>query len=267
LAVPVRVTVVRSGIPNAIPGRSLDLSEGGLAAVFAGELATGDPVGVEFLLPEMGLGLHAKAVVRHHAALRCGLEFQSLSVEQRAMIRRWTHRALAIPTPSTVDARPTAAVQKAKIGRVVSIKARFPALPNFRSRRFLASAASVLALFALLSWWQWQRGWQELEAEVVSAQSTAPKTQRITLPPGVMEPMLLSKVDPELPQGTRKASGAVLLRIVVGQDGTIIDQHPVSGSDALVRAAMDAVKYWRFQPYRINGRAVEVDTTVTVEFQ
>jgi len=60
---------------QGIPGRSLDLGEGGLAAILAGAVYPGDSVAVEFLLPEMGLGLHAKAVVRHHADLRCGLEF------------------------------------------------------------------------------------------------------------------------------------------------------------------------------------------------
>jgi hypothetical protein len=110
IAVPVRVTVMRSGVPSAIPGRSLDLSERGIAAVLAGEVLPGDPVAIEFLLPDMGLGLHAKATVRHHAPLRSGLEFQTLSVEQRALIRRWTHRVLGTRTmiPAAPQPQPRA---------------------------------------------------------------------------------------------------------------------------------------------------------------
>lgn len=267
IAVPVRVTVVRSGVASAIPGRSLDLSEGGIATVLAAELAPGDPVGVEFPLPEMGLGVHARAVVRHHAPLRSGLEFQSLSVEQRAMIRRWTHRVMALQ-PVSVEADPGPARQAGgQKKKVVSITARLPSLPDWKSRRFLAGAATVVIVAALLSWWHWQRAWQQLEAEVVSAKSSAVKAQRISLTPGVMEPLLIDKIDPEYPPGARKTSGAVVLRVVIGQDGTVIDQHAASGPDVLARAAMDAVKYWRFEPYRVDGRPVEVETTLAIEFQ
>jgi len=267
IAVPVRVTVVRSGTASAIPGRSLDLSEGGIATVLAAELAPGDPVGVEFPLPEMGLGVHARAIVRHHAALRSGLEFQSLSVEQRAMIRRWTHRAMMLqPTAAMRSVPEPVRESSAKKQNVVSITARLPSLPNWKSRQFLAGAAAVMIFTALLLWWHWQNGWQQLEAEVVSAKSVAAKAERISLTPGVVGPLLIDKVDPESPPGARKNSGAVVLRVVIGQDGTVIDQQAISGPEALARAAMDAVKYWRFEPYRVDGRPVEVETTLTIEF-
>src|SRR5882724_6938239 len=53
MAVPVDVTVLRSGLPSSIPGRSLDIGEGGVAAVLAAELQTGDWVAVEFQLPNV----------------------------------------------------------------------------------------------------------------------------------------------------------------------------------------------------------------------
>src|SRR6266849_6797685 len=93
VAVPVDVTVLRSGVPDTVPGRALDVGEGGVAVVLAGELRPGDSVGVEFRLPNLGLPLQAKAVVRHQASLRCGLEFRGLSPEQQAMIRYWGERA------------------------------------------------------------------------------------------------------------------------------------------------------------------------------
>jgi periplasmic protein TonB len=34
----------------------------------------------------------------------------------------------------------------------------------------------------------------------------------------------------------------------------------------LSQAAMDAAQQWRYQPYLLNGRPVEVDTTITINF-
>jgi TonB family protein len=259
IAVPVRVTVVRGGVPSAIPGRSLDLSERGIAAVLAGEVSPGDPVAVEFLLPEMGLGLHAKATVRHHAPLRSGLEFQTLSVEQRAMIRRWTHRVLTpeIAVPPATSENPFTEISHKASG--------LHFLKSLRSPRLLATAAATAVLLFLFTWWQWQRGWRELELEA-QGRSMESKIPRMTLPPGVMESLLIHRVDPELPEGSKKA-GAVLVRLVIGRDGSVIDQRPISGPSAMQRAAMDSVRYWRFQPYRVEGAPVEVETTLAVEFQ
>jgi protein TonB len=33
-----------------------------------------------------------------------------------------------------------------------------------------------------------------------------------------------------------------------------------------MKAAMDAVKQWRYQPTQLNGEPVEVDTTISVVF-
>ena len=94
VAIPVDITVLRSGAPASIPGRSLDLGEGGVAAVLAAELQLGEWVAVEFLLPNAGQSLQTKAVVRHHNHLRCGFEFLGLSGDQRSMIRRWAGNSL-----------------------------------------------------------------------------------------------------------------------------------------------------------------------------
>src|ERR1700758_4452674 len=89
LQAPLDVTVLRSGIPDTLPGRSVNLGEGGIAAVLAGELLPGETVGVEILLPLTDDPLRARALVRHHDKLRSGLEFVGLSREQQAAIRDW----------------------------------------------------------------------------------------------------------------------------------------------------------------------------------
>ena len=72
---PMDVTVLRSGIPDKVPGRSLNLGAGGLAAMLAAELSPGEKVGVEIRLPDAETPLRARALVRHHDKLRYGLEF------------------------------------------------------------------------------------------------------------------------------------------------------------------------------------------------
>src|ERR1700730_2043577 len=97
---PLDVTVLRSGIPDTLPGRSVNLGEGGVAAVLAGELLPGEAVGVEVRLPLAADPLRTRALVRHHDKLRAGLEFVGLSAEQQAAIRDCGRGAKAEAEPS-----------------------------------------------------------------------------------------------------------------------------------------------------------------------
>ena len=81
---PLDVTVLRSGIPDTVPGRSVNVCERGIAAMLAGELVAGEVVGVEVRLPLVADPLRARAMVRYQDKLRCGLEFLGLTAEQRA---------------------------------------------------------------------------------------------------------------------------------------------------------------------------------------
>ena len=40
----------------------------------------------------------------------------------------------------------------------------------------------------------------------------------------------------------------------------------ISGDPLLVKAATDAVRQWRFKPHQLNGKVVEFETRVTVNF-
>ena len=81
--------------------------------------------------------------------------------------------------------------------------------------------------------------------------------------------LLLQKVLPNYPEQAVKArlQGAVVLQAWIGRDGTIQDLKLVRGSLLLGQAAYRAVKQWRYQPYLVNGRAVEAETFVTVDFR
>lgn len=251
LAVPVRVTLRGPQGPYTLPGRSLELGEGGLSAILAGEVRPGDIVAVEFLLPELGLGLHTKAVVRHHADLRCGVEFNGLSLEQQAMIRRWTRRILEKPAAPRPAMTPVQAPVRQKTRHLWLV-------------RGFGVLALMLGVGGLVAWRTWQAGWIEIHQRADAPAQTA--MQRIKLPPGVIETHLVRKEDAIYPEGAQNGVGIVLLHIVVGADGTVIDAEPEGGSEAFNRAAMDAVREWRFQPFRYEGAPAEVETTVAVSF-
>jgi protein TonB len=84
----------------------------------------------------------------------------------------------------------------------------------------------------------------------------------------VMEGNLVHRVQPEYPALARMArvQGAVVLHAVISKQGTIEDLEVISGPPALVGAAVDAVRQWRYRPYYLNDEPVEVDTQVTVNF-
>ncbi len=93
-----------------------------------------------------------------------------------------------------------------------------------------------------------------------------PKVIRVS--GGVMAGQILSKVEPVYPAEAkaRGIAGAVVLRAVIGTEGTVQNLTVVSGNELLAAAALDAVRQWTYKPYLLNGEPIAVETTVTVNF-
>jgi protein TonB len=72
-------------------------------------------------------------------------------------------------------------------------------------------------------------------------------------------------VYPPLAKATR-TQGTVIIRAVIARDGVIGNLQLISGPPLLVKAAMDAVRQWRYRPTSLNGEPVEVITEITVNF-
>ncbi len=64
-----------------------------------------------------------------------------------------------------------------------------------------------------------------------------------------------------------KKQGTVVLHAIIGKDGSIRDLKVISGPEIFRDAAVRAVEQWKYKPYRLMGRPVEVDTTITVNFR
>jgi len=163
IEVPVDITILRSGVPESIPGRTVNFCDDGLAAFLAGELREGDTVGVVLQLEGATEPLHAEAVVRHYRRLACGLEFQSLSLDQQEIIHTWHQRLEPIPHLSQ-PIRQRVAVPNDSITQDAK-------RPRTSLRWVLWAALVLILLIAFAAGWKWQREWQELESPLMKQQS------------------------------------------------------------------------------------------------
>ena len=228
----------------------------------AGRVSVGEFVGVEFWLPRLEEPLRARAVVRHQRQLRCGLEFQGLSAEQQALIRSWTQRraaGLPLSAPVTVPAQIPA---KRELPRARRQTKKYRKLRPVHVR----SALFFVAVLAVVFWWRWQHGWKAIEAQLPAKPVVA--QPEVMVPGAEMEQRITHKVDPVYPEAARQAHihGVVLLHAIIGEDGSVVKLEAVRGPQELFRAAMDAARWWRYEPYLLNGKPVGVETTLEVPF-
>jgi TonB family protein len=279
VAVPMNVTVLRSGVPDAVPGRSIDVCAGGVGAVLAAELFPGELVGLEFELPQAG-SVVAKARVCYHERLRYGLQFLAIPPEQRAMIEDWAAGNQERTEPLKSESR-TEAAQPALPRRELQ-RAVEPALHTFgtlspqtsnAAARYLRRKILMLLIASVIvatgvGWWRWEQAWQELESRLPGRTAAAPQSP-VSVPAEQMLRLLIHKVDPVYPEvsGKARVKGLAVLDAVVGTDGTVISLRAVRGPDILTRAAMESVQWWKFEPYRVDGQPVEAETTIAVQFQ
>ena len=84
----------------------------------------------------------------------------------------------------------------------------------------------------------------------------------------VQRAMLLGQVRPIYPAEAKTAGidGAVIMEIVIGRDGRVMQTKVISAHPLFMSAATDAVRRWCYKPTLLNGEPVEVVSTVTMNF-
>jgi len=101
------------------------------------------------------------------------------------------------------------------------------------------------------------------------AEAAMSSIEPVNLPESAALGLLAQPVDPVYPDAAKASGqrGSVVLQVFIGPDGTVQDAKFLQGSLVFARAAIDAVKQWRFKPYSMNGRAVSVQSVVTLNFK
>jgi periplasmic protein TonB len=90
--------------------------------------------------------------------------------------------------------------------------------------------------------------------------------QRIST--GVRPPTKVFNVDPLYPAPARAAriEGLVILEVIINAEGRVESARVLRSAPLLDQAAIDAVRQWRYTPTTLNGVAVPIVMTLTVNF-
>ncbi len=96
----------------------------------------------------------------------------------------------------------------------------------------------------------------------------APRVRPTSMSEGNGSLMLVNRVGGRniQPSPERRTFRVVHLHAIIGKDGMVRELQIVDGNPLLAQAAKAAVQNWRYQPTRLNGEPVEVETYVTVNF-
>ena len=77
------------------------------------------------------------------------------------------------------------------------------------------------------------------------------------------------KVQPVYPAQAlaQHLEGSVVLQATVAEDGKVQNVSALRGDPLLARAAVDAVKQWQYDPFREDGKAIQKQTEITIDFK
>src|SRR5229473_2150685 len=105
----------------------------------------------------------------------------------------------------------------------------------------------------------------------LAANTSQPVAPAAALPVGgdVKQARLISSVPPSYPvlAKTQHISGDVRVDALIDANGRVTTMKVVSGPTLLHQAAMDALRQWKYQPATLNGNAVPMHLTVTIQFR
>jgi len=101
------------------------------------------------------------------------------------------------------------------------------------------------------------------------SQAPTPVLQTLAVSQGVSQGLLVKKVQPIYPATAShlRIEGVVDLMATISKTGDISAVKILKGDPTLARAAVDAVKQWKYKPYLLNGEPVEIQTQITMNFK
>jgi periplasmic protein TonB len=86
---------------------------------------------------------------------------------------------------------------------------------------------------------------------------------------GNSQQKILKIVKPTYPAEALKKNifGKILVELVTDTEGRPKRYRVSKGDPALAQAVLQVLPQWRWKPYLLNGKPVEIETTVTVNFE
>ncbi len=107
-----------------------------------------------------------------------------------------------------------------------------------------------------------------VDSQTSTDKQAAKKTALHSIPAGTMQENLISKVAPKYPPNAKVAGiqGTVELDAVISKTGHVESLKVVLGPNELQQSSVDAVRQWRYKPFLLNGKAIEVETTISVVY-
>lgn len=110
-------------------------------------------------------------------------------------------------------------------------------------------------------------------AGIVAANPALPKPNAqqdsLRISQGITQGLLMSRVSPAYPPVAMqmRKEGTVELLAFVSKTGSITKIKVLSGDPTFAKAAVDAVRQWKYRPYLLNGEPVDIETQITVNFR
>ncbi|MGH9502688.1 MAG: TonB family protein [Terriglobales bacterium] len=109
----------------------------------------------------------------------------------------------------------------------------------------------------------------ETESETASPSSdSGPDVGPVQVSPEEIKDYVIRRVMPDYPESARQehVQGRVVLQVSVGADGLVQGVIVASGDPQLGKAAVKAVRQWRFRPRSLQGQATGFETQIVVNF-
>lgn len=108
-----------------------------------------------------------------------------------------------------------------------------------------------------------------LGADLASNKPPAPPAAPVAVGGEVRQARLVSTVPPEYPSLARAqhVSGGVTIDALIDANGRVTKMKVLSGPTLLEQAAMDALRQWKYEPATLDGKAVPMRVTVTIQFR
>ena len=108
-------------------------------------------------------------------------------------------------------------------------------------------------------------------AAISSAPVSVPKPSSdvVKVSQGVSEGLVLKRVAPRYPMQAiqLRKEGLVQLQATITKTGSITNLKVLTGDPTLAKAAVDAVRQWKYKPYYLDGEPVDIQTQISVNFK